>query len=105
MKAEDIAERYAVKQGYRLVDYIEVGLPVYHVILQVSALLRKRIPPLEEFVMRCLQLGMRDCEEIAAFLGLEVAIVESVVSAIIRENSVSLAGNLGTSQQSLHLTE
>jgi hypothetical protein len=58
----------------------EVGLPVYHVVLQASTLLRKKTPPLEEFIMRCLKFGMSDSEEISRFLGLELHTVESVVT-------------------------
>src|SRR5437867_2523610 len=105
MNGHEIAERFALKHGFRLVDYIEVGLPIYHVVLQVSTLLRKRIPPIEEFVMRSLSVGMPSCSEAADFLGLDQLIVESVVSSLIRENLVCLAGIVDSSQQTLRLTD
>lgn len=104
MTAAEIAEKYAVKPGFQLIDFMEVGLPVYHVILQVSTLLRKKIAPLDEFVMRCLKFGMRDCEDISAFLGLDRRIVDGVVSGLIRENNVALAADLGSTVQGLRLT-
>jgi len=105
MKGHEIAEKFAVKNGFRVVDYIEVGLPVYYVVLQVSTLLRKRIPPIEEFVMRSLNVGMPQCSEVAAFLGLDETIVGSVVSSLIRENLVCLAGVVESARQTLRLTD
>jgi hypothetical protein len=104
MTPDEIAERFALRPGYRLIDYLEVGLPVYHVVLQASTLLRKKIPPLEEFVMRCLKLGMRDCQEVSSFLGLELETVESVVTSLIQDNDVSLAGIPEANEQALKLT-
>src|SRR5574341_163389 len=104
MTLNAIAEKHAFKAGFRLIDFMEVGLPVYHVILQVSTLLRKKIAPLDEFVMRCLRFGMRDCDEISAFLGLDWRIVESVVSGLIRDNDVALSGDPCSTEQSLKLT-
>lgn len=104
MTVNEIAEKYALKPGFRLIDFMEVGLPTYHVILQVSTLLRKKIAPLDEFVMRCLKFGMRDCDEVSAFLGLDRRIVEGVVSGLIRNNDVALCGEPSSTQQSLRLT-
>jgi phospholipase D-like protein len=104
MTVHEIAEKYAFKPGFRLIDCMEVGLPAYHVILQVSTLVRKKIAPLDEFAMRCLKFGMRDCDEISAFLGLDRRIVESVVSGLIRDNDVALSGQPSSSEQALKLT-
>lgn len=104
MTAADIAEKYASKPGFRLADYMEVGLPVYHVILQVSTLLRKKIAPLDEFVMRCVKIGLGDCSEIASFLGLDRRIIESVVSGLIKDNDLALSGEQQTHVQALKLT-
>jgi len=104
MTVSEIAEKYALKPGFRLIDFMEVGLPAYHVILQVSTLLRKKIAPLDEFVMRCLKFGMPDCGEIASFLGLDQRIVESVVSGLIRNNDVALCGVPNSTEQMLKLT-
>lgn len=104
MTVNEIAEKYAYKPGFQLIDFMEVGLPVYHVVLQVSTLMRKKIAPMDEFVMRCLKFGMRDCGEISMFLGLDRRIVEGVVSSLIRDNDVALSGNPCSSEQSLKLT-
>lgn len=105
MTASEIAEKFAVRPGFRLVDYIEVGLPVYNVVLQASTLLRKKISPLEEFVMRCVQLGMQDCGEISQFLGLDQQFVEGVVSGLVQDNNVCLAGVAESNEQALKLTQ
>lgn len=104
MTPDEIAEKYAAQPGYGLVDYLEVGLPVYHVVLQASTLLRKKTPPLEEFVMRCLNFGMHDCQELSGFLGLDLRTVESVVTSLIQDNDVCLAGIPGSREQALKLT-
>src|SRR5262245_53760634 len=79
-------------------------MPAYSVVLQASTLVSKRISPIEEFLMRCLKAGITNCNEIAAFLGLEQPLVESVTSTLIAQNDVCLAGVAGSTQQVLALT-
>src|ERR1051326_3816920 len=104
MTTSEIAERFAAQPGYRLVDYLEVGLPVYRVILQASTLLHKKISPLEEFVMPCLGFGMPTCDEISEFLGLDLPLVKGVIAGLIRDNDIALAGLPASKQQALKLT-
>ncbi len=105
MRSLEIAERFSVRPGFRLVDCLEVGLPVYFVKLQVSTLLRKKISPLSEFVMRCIRFGMRECGEISDFLGLQRRLVERVVTGLIQEGNLALSGLEGSQLQALKLTK
>ncbi len=57
MNADEIAERFSIRPGYRLADYIEVGIPVYSIVLQVSTLVHKKIGPIEEFLHEMLAIG------------------------------------------------
>src|SRR2546426_5971177 len=104
MNGHDIAERFANRPGFRLVDYIEVALPVYSVAVQTSTLLRKRISPLEEFVMRCLKAGLSNAGEVSRFLGLDAFVVNSVLGGLVQQNDVALVGLEGMSTQTLKLT-
>jgi hypothetical protein len=57
MTPEEIAKRYARRPGYTLVAYAEAALPVYKLALQVITLDRKKIPPIEEFVLKSINAG------------------------------------------------
>ena len=63
---EDIARRHAVRPGFRLVDYAEVGLPIYRLSLQAFFLAKKQVPPVAEFVLKSIDAGLKSPVEIGA---------------------------------------
>ncbi|KJS41169.1 MAG: hypothetical protein VR70_05315 [Rhodospirillaceae bacterium BRH_c57] len=71
MTPEQVAKRYAFdRPGYKLIDFLEVAVPVYRLSLLASFLERKSIAPLYEFALRSLELGLNTEEEIGSFLGI-----------------------------------
>jgi hypothetical protein len=80
---EKIAQRYAFdRPGYRLVDFTEVGLPVYRLALLASFLEEKPIPALHEFVLRTAHSGITNDQDIANFLGLDLAHIVQVLAEL-----------------------
>jgi len=69
MTPEQIAQRHEYRTGYRLVDYAEVALPVYFLTVRASTLAHKRISPIEEFVLKAVDIGLQTAGDVAAFLG------------------------------------
>jgi hypothetical protein len=65
MTGHQTVEKFAKRPGFRLIDYIEVAFPVYAVTITTSTILRKRISPLQEFVMRCLEADVSSAGEVA----------------------------------------
>jgi hypothetical protein len=94
-----------VRPGYRLADYAEVGLPIYAVTIRALTIARKKIPPTEEFVLKCLDRGLSLPEEIAAFLGLQQHVVKEILIDLAQSESVALLAEPGSRNQSLRLTQ
>lgn len=75
MTPEEIARRYERRNGYELIDYAQVALPIYRLTAEVVTMVHKEIQPIKEFVMRSVSVGFSNPEEVAGFLGLDSSIV------------------------------
>lgn len=79
---EQIARRYDNRAGFDLVNYTEVGLPVYKITVQALTQIRKPIPPIEEYVLKAIHAGLSSEQDIDGFLGLEPSILrEAMIGA------------------------
>ena len=88
MNSEDIAARFDEREGFRLVDYAEVGLPLYRVHAIAVLLANKTLLPIEEYVVRAMGEGIVDVGSISSFLGLDREIIEGTLSNLIRSDIV-----------------
>jgi hypothetical protein len=71
--------RYDNRPGFDLVSCKEVGLPVYKITVQALTQLRKPIPPIEEYVLKSINVGLSSEEDIGGFLGLEPPIIRDAL--------------------------
>src|SRR5689334_7099609 len=94
MAPDGVAARYDTRPGYRIVDYGKVGLPVYRVTAIGLTLQRKKVDPIEEFVLRAVALGLRDPGDVAGILGLPQALVDSIITSLVSDESIRMAGNV-----------
>lgn len=103
MNAEEVAALFDDRAGYRLVDFEEVGLPVYRLTSIVLTLQAKHYPAIDEFVLRAINAGLTSVDEVAGFLGVDERIVEVTASGLIREDElvVGEAGVLALTRKSL----
>jgi hypothetical protein len=101
---EDIARRHAMRPGFRLVDYAEVGLPIYRLFLEAFFLAKKQVPPVAEFVLKAIDAGLKSPEEIGVFLGLEAPIVNDAFATLVQTDDIYLAAPPGSRTQVLSLT-
>jgi len=69
--SSDDLRRYDNRPGFDLVSCQEVGLPVYKITVDALTQIRKPILPIEEFVLKSIDVGLSSEEKIADFLGLE----------------------------------
>ena len=51
MKPEEVAQKFETKHGFQLVDYAEVGLPIYKLWTDVVSLEPREIPTTCEFIL------------------------------------------------------
>ncbi|MEV1069847.1 hypothetical protein [Streptomyces sp. NPDC050263] len=75
-----IAKRYAdSRPGLTLVAVADAALPVTQLNVDVLAQERKALPLLDEFVIRLVNIGVRDPEQMANILGLDLKLTESAI--------------------------
>jgi hypothetical protein len=101
---DEVAKRFRVRTGYRLANYAEVGIPVYVLSIRVLTLIRKQLPPIEEFVLKALAAGLKTTDEIASFLGVDPKVVEGGLAELALAEAVSLTGVEGSRFQVLQVT-
>lgn len=89
MSPEEVARAYQFREGFTLVDYGEVGLPVFRLTIEAITTTQRSLPTIHEFVMRCLSLGEFREEPIARMLGLRSEVVVGAVNALVVEGLVA----------------
>lgn len=90
MTPEDIARRFERRQGYELIDYAPVVLPLYRLTVDAVTMVHRDIPPIKEFVMRAIYAGLMNSEEIAGFLGLELSIVSATIDQLEGDRYINI---------------
>ncbi len=87
---EDTARRFERRQGYDLIDYAPVALPLYRLVIDVVTMAHRPIPPIKEFVMRSIAAGLVTEGEVAGFLGLDEAVASAVFQQLSSERYATL---------------
>lgn len=95
MTREQIIARYKQRSGFHLADYAEVGLPIYTVNVQALTLAHRRLPPIEEFILKCLAFNISSTEEMKRFLGLEEEVIKSALVILAQTESIALTAQRG----------
>ncbi len=85
MDTEEVARRFQRRSGYELIDCAPVALPLYRLTVDAVTMVHRAIPPIKEFVMRSLAAGLRDPDEVAGFLGLDVSTVHAIFEQLRSE--------------------
>ena len=90
-----IVKRFQERAGYRLADVAEVGLPVYSLNAQVLTLAHKRLPPIEEFLLRCLSMSLSSVDEISKYLGLTREVLKPAFATLAQTENIALSAHEG----------
>lgn len=85
MTPADVARRHQFREGFTLVDYAEVGLPVFRLTIEAVTTSYRSLPAIQEFVMRCMALGEDDEDAIARMLGLKRELVEGSMNGLVTD--------------------
>jgi hypothetical protein len=86
---ELVARKYQFREGVRLVDYGEVGLPIFRLTLEAVTMAQRSMPTIQEFAMRCLSLGETRETDIARMLGLKPDVVMGAINILISDGYVT----------------
>ncbi len=86
---ESFLERLSVSRpGYRLLEVVECGIPVFLLRATVLIIDRKPLGPLEEFVMKAISEGFTSVNEISGILGVSSELVTSMLVDLQKEDLV-----------------
>ena len=82
MTPEEVARHHAERPGYELVDYAEVALPLFKIYVVASLLQHTPLPPVYEFVLRAVRLGIDDMDGVSACLGIPRGMVDETIKGL-----------------------
>lgn len=88
MRAEDVAREHQFREGFKLVDFGEVGLPIFRLTIEAITTSMRSIPTIQEFAMRCLALGENQEKPIARMLGLKEDIICGAIDTLMSDGLV-----------------
>jgi hypothetical protein len=104
MSPEEVARKYQFREGFRLVDYGEVGLPIFRLTIEAVTMAHRIMPTIQEFAMRCLAFGETRELDVARMLGLKPDVIRGAMNALISDGYVSRQPAAGDAH-SFRLTE
>ncbi|MCY7275658.1 MAG: phospholipase D-like domain-containing protein [Phormidesmis sp. CAN_BIN44] len=102
---DELARRYNNRAGFDLVSCRDVGLPVYRITVRAITQIKKKLPPIEEFILKAIIAGLTAEAEIAAFLGLESAIARDAMVNLRMSEDIDLLAPEGLQLQEWALTQ
>ena len=85
---EETAKKYDNRPGYNLINYREVGLPAFRLLMLLSLQEKSAIGPIEESILRCLKLGLNTASEVESFLGVPINVINQQIGALLYENAI-----------------
>src|SRR3989442_2702667 len=89
MRTEGIAQRFAKRRDFALVDVAMVALPMYAITMELICLAHRPFPPMALYILRTVNAGLTLESQIAAFLGVEVPVVRKVLEELLEGRYVS----------------
>lgn len=105
MILEEVLERAAQEYpGYEIATFREAGLPVYALTLRVLVQERKALNPIEEGVLRSLNAGLGNTNDIIEFLGLPSSVLTPVLAALNSAELVNYMRSDGDAAPQVTLT-
>jgi len=81
--------QFDTRDGFELVDFSEVGLPVFRLTVEAVTLQKTSMPTIEEFSLRAIEIGESDAEGISRLLGLSDVIVRDSLDTLAYDELVA----------------
>lgn len=98
MTPEQVARQHEnAVQGFELVDYAEIGLPLWQLNVETVVVVRKALQPIKEFVLRALEAGLAS-SDLAGFLGLDDAVVRGAIADLASDRLLVLGDSVTVSE-------
>lgn len=104
MTPEQLIRQLPVRPGYRVADYVHVGLPVYRITARLFTQVQKKLSTIDEFLLRLIRIGVQRTPDISEFLGLDKCFIDDAFSQLLIDDLLTLHSG-GDRRQRLSLTE
>jgi PLD-like domain len=104
MNPEQLVRQLPARPGYRVADFVDVGLPVYRITTRLFTQVQKKIGTIDEFLMRLVRIGVQRTPEISEFLGLDQCFVDDAFSQLLIDDLFTLHSGADRKQR-LSLTD
>lgn len=91
----DIARRHGIRPGYQLIDYLEVGLPVFVIPIEAIVIASKPLGLVDEFLLRSIKENINTLETLSGFLGLDEVFVKKRLGELMTEDLIGYAPGQG----------
>ena len=105
MDRDAVVRRFGHRPGYELVTHKEVALPVLLLRLKALTIEAHDVPALHQFVLRAVEQGLDQPEQVAGLLGLEERVAVSVMADLLGSDDLLIAApGGGERKQRLVLT-
>jgi hypothetical protein len=84
-----LASTFDSKPGYKLVDFGEVGLPVYRIYVSALMQIEQSLPPITEFILKAIKGGVTSENDISALLGLSNDVTINCLAALLSNGLIA----------------
>lgn len=92
------------RTGSSLVSYRAVALPLFRVDCDLLVLDRTDVPPIQEFILRAVDLGLSDLQDVAGLLGIDRDVVRGAAAELLRSDALVLSPSGSSGRNQLQLT-
>lgn len=92
------------RAGSSLVSYRAVALPLFRIECDLLVLDSKEVPPIQEFVLRAVELGLTELPDVAGLLGIDESVVRGAAAELLRSDAMILSPSPSSGRHALRLT-
>ena len=105
MKPEMVPYKTLEREGYLLVAFRQVALPIFWSRVRFLSAERKGVRPIPEFVLKCIGAGLSNVEAIAGVLGITERLVVGALHELLNLDAVYVGTLSGKEQHGLVLSQ
>jgi hypothetical protein len=88
VKAHEVAAQFDTKPGYRVIQYGDVGIPVWSVAISALAQEPRKLDPVAEFCLKAILRGANSLDDVSGLLGIERSLTANAVTSLIQDECV-----------------
>src|ERR1700722_7155370 len=96
---------FDAREGFELVDFAEVGLPVFRLTVEAITLQRTSMRTMQEFVLRAINIGELDAAGIGQLLGLTTSAVDECLETLAYDELIAVQHDEDGDANQLLVTE